>query len=176
MLQMLYSTGTTSNHAGTTDEYLFFDHHIFAFDLECGEDFQPPIADAITAVQEVAAAVRSLGVCAAGETGLDIAALLQQRTTVADRAQEPGATTAAAEEPWYVEALPERRWPRLLVYTKLTAGTPAQEQVQALLDKGFDLELSPDQRYAEIITSAKDLDDLRRLGYVAVVVRDLLED
>ena len=25
-----YGTRTTSNHAGTTDEYLFFDHHIFA--------------------------------------------------------------------------------------------------------------------------------------------------
>ena len=40
---MRYSTGSTSNHAGTTDEYLFFDHHIFCFDLECGEEFQPPI-------------------------------------------------------------------------------------------------------------------------------------
>lgn len=85
-------------------------------------------------------------------------------------------TTPAPEKPWYVEALPERQWPRLLVYTKLAAGTPVQEQVQALLDKGFDLELSHDQRYAEIVASAEDLDDLRLLGYVAVVVRDLLEE
>ena len=90
-----YSTGSTSNHAGTTDEYLFFDHHIFCFDLECGEEFQPPIAAAITATQEVAAAVRSLGSCAAGETGLDITALLQQCTAVADRAQAPSVTTPA---------------------------------------------------------------------------------
>jgi hypothetical protein len=72
--------------------------------------------------------------------------------------------------------LPESQWLRLLVYTELAAGTPAQEQVQALLDKGFDLELSPDQRYAEIIASAEDLDDLHLLGYATVVVRDLLED
>ena len=173
---MRYSTGSTSNHAGTTDEYLFFDHHIFCFDLECGEEFQPPIAAAITAAQEFAAAVRSLGSCAAGETGLDITALLQQRTAVADRAQAPSVTTPATEKPWYVEALPESQWPRLLVYTKLAEETPAQEQVQALLDKGFDLELSSDRRYAEIVASAEDLDDLRLLGYVAVVVRDLLED
>lgn len=56
------------------------------------------------------------------------------------------------------------------------AGTPAQEQVQALLDKGFDLELGRDQRYAEIIASTDDLEDLRLLGYTTVVVRDLLED
>jgi hypothetical protein len=60
--------------------------------------------------------------------------------------------------------------------SKLAEETPAQEQVQALLDKGFDLELSSDRRYAEIVASAEDLDDLRLLGYVAVVVRDLLED
>ena len=119
---MRYSTGSTSNHAGTTDEYLFFDHHIFCFDLECGEEFQPPIAAAITAAQEVAAAVRSLGSCAAGETGLDITALLQQRTTVADRAQAPSVTTPATEKPWYVEALPENQWPRLLVYYEAGGG------------------------------------------------------
>ena len=62
------------------------------------------------------------------------------------------------------------------MYTKQSEETPAQEQVQAVLDKGFDLELSPDRRYAEIVASAEDLADLRLLGYVAVVVRDLLED
>ena len=108
---------------------------------ECGEDFQPPIAAAITAAQEVAAAVRSLGSCAAGETGLDIASLLQQRVTVTDRAQVPSVTTLAPEKPWYVEALPEHQWPRLLVTTELAAETPVQKQSQALLDKGFDLEL-----------------------------------
>lgn len=171
-----YSTGTTSNHAGTTDEYLFFDHHIFAFDLECGEDFQPPVAAAITAAEEVAAAVRRLGWCATGETGLDIASLLRQRATVADRAQTPRVTAPVPEKPWSVEALPEHQWPRLLVTSELAAETPAREQAQALLDNGFDVELSPDQRYAEIIASTEDLENLRRLGYPAVVVRDLLKD
>lgn len=56
----------------------------------------------------------------------------------------------------------------------LAAETPVQEQAQALLDEGFDLELSPDRSHAEIIASAEDLENLRRLGYPAVVVRDLL--
>ena len=113
---MRYSTGSTSNHAGTTDEYLFFDHHIFCFDLECGEEFQPPIAAAITAAQEVAAAVRSLGSCAAGETGLDI----HSTTPTAHRSRRPRAGAerdhTGNQKPWYVEALPESQWPRLLVY------------------------------------------------------------
>lgn len=141
------------------------------------EYLDPLAVDAeIAAAQEVAAAVRCLGSCAAGETGLDIAALLQQRTTVADRAQAPSVTTLTPEKPWYVEALPERQWPRLLVTSELAAGTPAHEQAQALIDKGFDLELSPDRRNVEIIASAEDLENLRRLGYPTVVVRDLLED
>src|SRR5262249_28096038 len=40
-----YSTGTTSNHAGTFDEYTYFGHRIFGFEVEIGQDFQPPIAD-----------------------------------------------------------------------------------------------------------------------------------
>ena len=170
-----YSTGTTSNHAGTTDEYLFFDHHIFVFDLECAQEFQPPIAQAITAALEVAAAVRSLGWCAAGETGLDIAKLLQQRTAVTDIPQSPSPIAPVSDEPYYVEPLPERQWPRLLVHAELAAGTTPEKQAQALLDEGFDLELSPDRRHAEIIASAEDLEELRRLGYSPVVVRDLLQ-
>ena len=170
-----YSTGT-SNHTGTTDEYLICDQHIFAFDLECGEDFRPPIEAAITAAQEVAAAVRTLGLCAAGETGLDIEALLQHRTTIADRAQTPSVTAPVPEKPWNVEALAEDQWPRLLVSTELAAAIPAPEQAPALIDKGFDLELSEDQRFAQIIASTDDLERLRRLGYAPVVVRDLLKD
>jgi hypothetical protein len=55
-----YSTGTTSNHSGTFDEYIFFGHRIFGFELEIGQDFQPPIADALISVQEAAAAMRAL--------------------------------------------------------------------------------------------------------------------
>lgn len=59
-----YATGTTSNHAGTFDEYMYFGHRIFAFELEIGDDFQPPIADALVSVGEAAAVMRAL----AGET------------------------------------------------------------------------------------------------------------
>lgn len=55
-----YSTGTTSNHAGTSDEYLFFAHRVFAFDSECALEFQPPIDSALVSVQEVVAALRAL--------------------------------------------------------------------------------------------------------------------
>jgi hypothetical protein len=55
-----YGTGTTSNHSGTFDEYAFFGHRIFGFELEIGRAFQPPIADALVSVQEAAAAMRSL--------------------------------------------------------------------------------------------------------------------
>lgn len=59
-----YSTGTTSNHSGTFDEYMFFAHRIFGLELEIGQDFQPPIADALVSAREGAAAMRHL----AGET------------------------------------------------------------------------------------------------------------
>jgi len=55
-----YSTGTTNNHAGTCDDYLFLAHRIFGFTVECGQDFQPPIAEGVGVVQEVAAALRVL--------------------------------------------------------------------------------------------------------------------
>lgn len=55
-----YSTGTTNNHAGTCDDYLFLAHRIFGFTVECAEDFQPPIATALVVVQEVTAALRAL--------------------------------------------------------------------------------------------------------------------
>jgi Zinc carboxypeptidase/von Willebrand factor type A domain len=55
-----YDTGTTNNHAGTLDDYLFLAHRIFGFTLECGQDFQPPIAEALHVVREVVAALLAL--------------------------------------------------------------------------------------------------------------------
>lgn len=55
-----YSTGTTSNHSGTFDELMFFGHRILGFELEIGQDFQPPIADALVSAQEAAAVMRKL--------------------------------------------------------------------------------------------------------------------
>src|SRR5262245_23092568 len=55
-----YGTGTTSQHSGTFDEYMFFGHRIFGFELEIGRTFRPPIADALVSVHEAVAAMRSL--------------------------------------------------------------------------------------------------------------------
>ncbi len=55
-----YLTGTTSNHAGTSDEYMFFAHRIFGFDFECALSFQPTISSALNSVNEVTAAMRAL--------------------------------------------------------------------------------------------------------------------
>ncbi|NQV31444.1 MAG: VWA domain-containing protein, partial [Phycisphaeraceae bacterium] len=52
-----YLTGTTSNHAGTSDEYMFFAHRVFGFDFECAQSFQPPIADALVSIQEITSAL-----------------------------------------------------------------------------------------------------------------------
>ena len=52
-----YLTGSTSNHAGTSDEFFFFAHRVFAFDIECALAHQPPIASALVSVQEVTAAL-----------------------------------------------------------------------------------------------------------------------
>ena len=58
-----YSTGTTNNHAGTSDDYFYFAHRIFGFCLECGHedlDFWPPIEEAIKITKEVSAALRAV--------------------------------------------------------------------------------------------------------------------
>ena len=55
-----YATGTTSNHAGTFDEYMYFGHRIFGFEVEIGQDFQPPIAEGLVAVREAAGAMLAL--------------------------------------------------------------------------------------------------------------------
>jgi hypothetical protein len=56
-----YDTGTTNNHAGTSDDYLYFAHNIFGFCLECEDnEFQPPILEAITTTKEVSSALRAL--------------------------------------------------------------------------------------------------------------------
>jgi hypothetical protein len=58
----LYSIGSTSNHAGTSDEYMFFAHRVFGFNTECGTSFQPPWADAVPIIQEVVTGLRALAV------------------------------------------------------------------------------------------------------------------
>lgn len=55
-----YSLGSTSNHAGPSDEYMFFAHRVFGFNTECGDDFQPPWADAVPVIAEVTTGLRAL--------------------------------------------------------------------------------------------------------------------
>ncbi|MEV4773848.1 M14 family zinc carboxypeptidase [Microbacterium sp. LWH12-1.2] len=55
-----YSLGTTSNHAGPSDEYMFFAHRVFGFNTECGLDFQPPWAQATPVIAEVTTGLRAL--------------------------------------------------------------------------------------------------------------------
>jgi hypothetical protein len=55
-----YALGTTSNHAGPSDEYLFFAHRVFGFNTECGTQFQPPWAQATPVIAEVTAGLRAL--------------------------------------------------------------------------------------------------------------------
>jgi|GEM_PF-3266398 len=56
----VYSTGSTSNHAGTSDEYMFFAHRVFGFNTECGDDFQPPWATAAPVISELVTGLRAL--------------------------------------------------------------------------------------------------------------------
>ncbi|MFZ1411080.1 MAG: M14 family zinc carboxypeptidase, partial [Micropruina sp.] len=55
-----YSLGSTSNHAGPSDEYLFFAHRVFGFNTECGTDFQPPWAQAPPVIGEVVGGLLAL--------------------------------------------------------------------------------------------------------------------
>lgn len=55
-----YSIGSTSNHSGPSDEYMFFAHRVFGFNTECGLDFQPPWSQATGVIAEVTAGLRAL--------------------------------------------------------------------------------------------------------------------
>src|SRR6185503_16446183 len=98
-----------------SDEYFFFDQQIFGFDLECGDDFQPEIANAVTAALEVAGATRALAWCAAGQTDVDVAALVARRQQ-ANAADALGQLRpVAVDRPWVPTALPPEKWRRFLV-------------------------------------------------------------
>src|SRR6185312_15766098 len=125
-----YDTSSTSNHAGTTDEFLFFSHRIFGFDLECGREFQPPVEEAITAALEVAEAVKMLGLCATGETGLDVAALLAQRQQEPPTDEDIAAGPTLAAKSWKVEALPPEDWRRFSVRCDALPDAPISEQLR----------------------------------------------
>lgn len=170
-----YATGSTSNHAGTTDEFMFFVHRIFGFDLECGRSFQPPPADAVMASLEVAEAAKALGVCATGVTGLPIQELIERRENLlldGDlSAEEP---QPLASGPWEVEDLEKERWRRFLVVCEALLNRPREEQYADLAKKGFDIISRLSGGPFEIVASAADLSALLQLGYRPLVAKDLL--
>lgn len=171
-----YGTGSTSNHAGTTDEFLFFTHHIFGFDFECGRDFQPAVDEAITAALEVAEAVKMLGLCATGETGLDIAALLAHRSQEPPTDELTAAGPTLAEKSWEVAALPPEDWRRFSVRCAALPDAPVSEQLRMLADRSLDLVGGARDRVFRFIASESDLESLADMGYQPVVERDLYAD
>jgi hypothetical protein len=172
-----YATGTTNNFAGTSDDFLYLEHRVFGFALECGEDFQPPVPQALAAALEVAEAAKALGLCAAGEvSGVDVEALLQQRPPApADDAAAETVTPLGGGTPWVVEPLPPERRSRFLVELAQPRAADARKEYERLVAEGFDARYS-ERRGVEIVASATTLTDLLRRGYQVVVTRDLLPD
>jgi hypothetical protein len=155
---------------------LFFDHHIFGFDLECGRDFQPPASDAVLASLEVAEASKALGWCAAGKTGLDIAALVQHRLDMDAldfSAVLPGMPPL---EPWKVSRLPPEQHRRYLLSVDPLQASGILDEYQHLIDKGFDVELKYRTGYFDVVASEADVNALLRLGYQPTVVRNLIAE
>lgn len=169
-----YSTGSTSNHAGASDEYFFFDQQIFGFDLECGQDFQPPVADAITAALEVAAATRAIAWCAAGQTDVDVAGLVarRQRADVADwRGQ---VRPIAVDREWAPKPLPPEKWRRFVARLTVEGGKAEISRVALeLKEKGFDLMHRPASPTLTVVASAQELADLLRRGHRVSVAKDV---
>jgi hypothetical protein len=166
-----YATGSTSNHAGTSDEYFFFAHNIFGFDLECGRDFQPPVADALVAAAEVVEAMLALGLCAAGETGLDIEALLARRAGL-DVPAIPAPDIVSSPADSAETPLPPEKWRRYRVTVAPTAPERQVEEGLALLAEGFDVDEDVGAGISAIV-SEEELDSLRRRGAQVSVESDI---
>jgi len=167
-----YSTGTTSNHAGTTDEFLFFEHQIFGFNLECGREFQPPINDAITSSLEVAQAFQALGWCATGATGLNIDSLMGRRLNVdldfsidQWRGENP-------IEPWEIEVLSSDYWLKYYVKLLPLCSDKAVDESLKLMNEGYDV-LEYSEREIELITSITGIDTLLHKGYTPSLTKNL---
>lgn len=170
-----YSTGTTSNHAGTSDEFFFFDREIFGFNLECGRRFQPPFAEAMLAALEIAEAVKALAWCAAGNTGLDIAALLdRRRAAVSDKAPVPQQPIPSVES-WHVRPLPRERWRRFLVECNAVRPAEITREMLALQEQGYDI-VGQNKGKIHVVASATDITTLLQSNYRPHIVRDLASE
>ncbi len=167
-----YTTGSTSNHAGTTDEFFFFKHQIFGFDLECGTDFQPPISEALLASLEVAQAAKALGLCATGETGLDIDALLARRATPIVDETVSEFSPLNAKQSWKFKTPPAENFRRYLLECAPLDRNAMIAEFQLLADKGFDVKINQKERKFIIIAGEKEMADLRKAGYTLVLKKD----
>jgi Zinc carboxypeptidase len=166
-----YSTGSTSNHAGTSDEFFFFNHRIFGFNLECGTDFQPPLQDAVTASLEVAQAALALAWCATGETGLNVNAFMERRKEVVTDFALELFEQQGALEPYQPESLPKEQLRRFRVrFAPLRSESAAQEALDLISQECDLIKHSPVG--IELIASSREIETLRRRGYRPIVVRD----
>jgi hypothetical protein len=166
----VYSTGSTSNHAGTSDEYLFFEQNVFGFDLECGQDFQPPVEDALTASLEVAAATRALAWCASGHTDVNIQSLLDRRMALDARET---ISARPARKSWTPIELPPERWRRFICTCRPPGGRNVISYASDLQERAFDIAsddlIGPE---LELILSAEELVSLLREGAHIEVFKD----
>ena len=160
-----YAVGSTSNHAGTTDEFMFFAHRVYAFDLECGTDFQPAIAQALISAEEAVQAFRAIAVAATGATGLDIRQLLDDRL-----AHQPPADFAAAQPdlvPTSGKALPELapdHWRGFRVRVYPRPGGSLVADALHLQKLGFDV----DDHFHDglsVVASTAEVERLAQLGF-----------
>ena len=172
-----YSTGSTSNHAGTSDEYFFFAHRIYGFDLECGTEFQPPISQALLSAQEAVGALRGLGLAATGATGLDIPGILEKRQSYEVPADlMPNLMPPPVdftEQP--LPPIEPDAWRRFRVDIRPRDSRPVASEALALLDQGFDV----DDHFRDgisIVASARELHLLEQLGYRLIRKKDIVHE
>jgi len=160
-----YAVGSTSNHAGTTDEFLFFAHGVYAFDLECGTDFQPAVAEALVSAEEAVQAFRAIAVAATGVTGLDIRQLLDNRL-----ARQPRADFVEAKpdiQPAPARPLPELAqvdWRSFRVRVHPRSADALVRDALYLQERGFDV----DDHFHDglsIVASVAEIDRLTQLGF-----------
>jgi hypothetical protein len=168
---IMYPTGSTSNHAGTTDEYLFFQHRIFAFDLECGQDFQPPIQDAIVAALEVAAATLALGWCATSQSGIDVKALMESRASVKAIAAGTEMVIPPTVPRHKLEALSPEQVRRFSLRLRPKRPSAILQEALDLMERGYDVRRRPVGEI-DVIASAVEIESLLREGYKPMVMKD----
>ena len=170
-----YRTGTTNMHAGTSDEFFFFERQIYGIVLESGTEFLPSFAEANMAALEVAEALKALALCAIGRTGLDIQALLNRRKSPTQHELAATREPVVASKPMAFHSQSREQWRRFIVECRAKWPTEVVREILELEEKGCDV-----VRYAndklEMVVGTEDLSELARSGYRPEVVRDLASE